>query len=108
MPPCGPGTRAAREGYATSTALEYGWRKAQLIHRDIKPDNIFLSGDGEVKLGDLGLAKSVGETQSLTVTGSSMGTPHYVSPEQAQGKKDVDLRADIYSPGCTLYHLLSG
>jgi len=91
-----------------ATALDYGWRKAQLIHRDIKPDNIFLSNDGEVKLGDLGLAKSAGETQSLTMTGSSMGTPHYVSPEQGQGKKDVDLRADIYSLGCTLFHLVSG
>ncbi len=94
------------------TALEYGWRKANLIHRDIKPDNIFLSEDGEVKLGDLGLAKSVGgataEVQSLTMTGSSMGTPHYISPEQGQGKKDVDFRADIYSLGCTLYHLAGG
>jgi formylglycine-generating enzyme required for sulfatase activity/tRNA A-37 threonylcarbamoyl transferase component Bud32 len=91
-----------------ATALEYGWRKAHLIHRDIKPDNIFLSGDGEVKLGDLGLAKVAEQTQGLTVTGASMGTPHYVSPEQAEGKKDVDLRADIYSLGCTLFHLLSG
>ncbi len=95
-----------------ATALEYGWRKAQLIHRDIKPDNIFLSTDGEVKLGDLGLAKSVGggtgEVQSLTVTGSSMGTPHYISPEQGQASRDVDFRADIYSLGCTLYHLVSG
>ena len=95
-------------GIHIATALEYGWRKAQLIHRDIKPDNIFLSTDGEVKLGDLGLAKSVNETQSLTMTGSAMGTPHYVSPEQAEGKKDVDLRADIYSLGCTLFHLLTG
>ncbi len=91
-----------------ATALDYGWRKAQLIHRDIKPDNIFLSGDGEVKLGDLGLAKSLSQSQSLTMTGASMGTPHYISPEQAEGKKDIDLRTDIYSLGCTLYHLLSG
>jgi formylglycine-generating enzyme required for sulfatase activity/tRNA A-37 threonylcarbamoyl transferase component Bud32 len=91
-----------------ATALEYGWRKAALIHRDIKPDNIFLSSDGEVKLGDLGLAKSAGQTQGLTMTGASMGTPHYISPEQVEAMKDVDLRADIYSLGCTLYHLLSG
>jgi len=91
-----------------ATALEYGWRKAALIHRDIKPDNIFLSEDGEVKLGDLGLAKCAGQTQGLTITGHSMGTPHYISPEQVEAMKDVDLRADIYSLGCTLYHLLSG
>jgi len=91
-----------------ATALEYGWRKAQLIHRDIKPDNIFLSSDGEVKLGDLGLAKSAGQNVGLTTTGHSMGTPHYISPEQVQSTRDVDLRADIYSLGCTLYHFLSG
>lgn len=91
-----------------ATALEYGWRKAHLIHRDIKPDNIFLSIDGEVKLGDLGLAKSAGGGQSLTMTGVSMGTPYYISPEQGLGKKDVDLRTDIYSLGCTLFHLVTG
>ena len=95
-------------GIHVATALDYAWRKAQLIHRDIKPDNIFLSSDGEVKLGDLGLAKSTGEDQSLTTTGASMGTPHYVSPEQGEGKKDVDLRADIYSLGCTLFHFIAG
>ncbi len=95
-------------GVHVAKALDYAWRKAQLIHRDIKPDNIFLSSDGEVKLGDLGLAKSAGEDQSLTTTGASMGTPHYVSPEQGKGSRDVDLRADIYSLGCTLFHLVSG
>jgi hypothetical protein len=95
-------------GIHIATALEYAWRKAHLIHRDIKPDNIFLSSDGEVKLGDLGLAKQADENQSLTMTGASMGTPHYVSPEQAEGRKDVDFRADIYSLGCTLFHLVSG
>lgn len=90
------------------TALEYAWRKAQLIHRDIKPDNIFLSNDGEVKLGDLGLAKSSDQQQGLTMTGASMGTPLYISPEQAEGRRDMDLRTDIYSLGATLYHLLAG
>jgi serine/threonine protein kinase len=91
-----------------ATALDYGWRKAGLIHRDIKPANIFLSGDGEVKLGDLGLAKSAGQAPGLTTTGAIMGTPHYMSPEQLECMKDVDLRADIYSLGCTLYHWLTG
>jgi hypothetical protein len=95
-------------GLHVATALDYGWRKARLIHRDVKPDNIFLSRDGDVKLGDLGLAKSVGQGEGLTSTGHSLGTPHYISPEQVEATKDVDLRADIYSLGCTLYHLLSG
>jgi formylglycine-generating enzyme required for sulfatase activity/tRNA A-37 threonylcarbamoyl transferase component Bud32 len=95
-------------GMHVQTALEHGWRKAQLIHRDIKPDNIFLSNDGEVKLGDLGLAKSSDQQQGLTMTGASMGTPLYISPEQAEGKRDIDLRTDIYSLGATLYHLIAG
>ena len=95
-------------GMHVRTALEHGWRKAQLIHRDIKPDNVFLSNDGEVKLGDLGLAKSSDQQQGLTMTGASMGTPLYISPEQAEGKRDIDLRTDIYSLGATLYHLITG
>ena len=89
--------------------LDYAWRRSQLIHRDIKPDNIFLSKDAEVKLGDLGLAKSAGGPSSgLTMTGAYMGTPYFVSPEQAQGLKEIDFRADIYSLGCTLYYMVSG
>ena len=89
-------------------ALDCGWRTAKLIHRDIKPGNIFLSIHGEVKLGDLGLAKSVGsDSTGLTHTGAAMGTPHYISPEQARGDKDLDFRTDIYSLGCTLYQMLT-
>jgi formylglycine-generating enzyme required for sulfatase activity/serine/threonine protein kinase len=91
-----------------ATALEFGWRKAHLIHRDIKPDNIFLSHEGEVKLGDLGLAKSSDQQHGLTVTGASMGTPLYISPEQAEGARAVDFRTDIYSLGATLFHLVAG
>jgi hypothetical protein len=61
-----------------------------------------------VKLGDLGLAKSSDQQQGLTMTGASMGTPLYISPEQAEGKRDIDLRTDIYSLGATLYHLIAG
>ncbi|MCX7826673.1 MAG: serine/threonine protein kinase, partial [Verrucomicrobiae bacterium] len=89
-------------------ALQYAWNKTKLIHRDIKPDNIFLSTSGEVKLGDLGLAKRADISTELTRSGVMMGSPHYISPEQAKAKKDVDLRADIYSLGCTLFHMLTG
>ncbi|MCX7010043.1 MAG: serine/threonine-protein kinase [Kiritimatiellaeota bacterium] len=90
-------------------ALAYAWNKAKLIHRDIKPANIFLSKDGEVKLGDLGLAKSLQDAASgLTLSGTIMGTPHYMSPEQGRGDKQMDCRSDIYSLGCVLYHMLTG
>ncbi|MBI5821885.1 MAG: SUMF1/EgtB/PvdO family nonheme iron enzyme [Verrucomicrobia bacterium] len=90
-------------------ALQYAWNKSRLIHRDIKPDNVFVSKTGEVKVGDLGLAKNVGQsTAGMTATGMMMGSPHYISPEQASAKKEIDFRADIYSLGCTLYHMLTG
>ena len=89
--------------------LEYGWEKAHLVHRDIKPGNIFLSHDGAVKVGDLGLAKSMsGVTSGLTQTGTSLGTALYMSPEQVRGDRTFDFRSDIYSLGCTLYEMLTG
>jgi tRNA A-37 threonylcarbamoyl transferase component Bud32 len=103
----------AREAIAVTTyvaqALQHAWAKARLVHRDIKPENIFLSSAGEVKVGDLGLAKCVGEMSTeLTTTGMTMGSPHYISPEQVRAVKDIDFRTDIYSLGCTLYHMLTG
>jgi serine/threonine-protein kinase len=83
--------------------------KHGLIHRDIKPENIIITKGNIVKLIDLGLAKSVyDEETSLTKTGSVIGTPHYIAPEQAKGLRDVDIRADIYSLGATLYHMVTG
>jgi hypothetical protein len=81
-----------------------------IVHRDIKPPNLFLMKDGTLKILDLGLSKFVDDpAQSFkTVTGAVLGTPHYISPEQAQGEKDIDGRTDIYSLGATLYHLLTG
>jgi len=85
-----------------------------LVHRDIKPQNLMLTRQGTVKVMDLGLARTVGSADQatvsagLTATGTVMGTPDYLAPEQAQDAKRVDIRADIYSLGCTLYHLLAG
>jgi serine/threonine-protein kinase len=81
----------------------------RMVHRDIKPENILLTADGTVKLCDLGLAKSTGgRDQSLTQTGCAVGTPYFMSPEQVRGERDVDIRADLYSLGCTLYFLVTG
>jgi serine/threonine-protein kinase len=81
-----------------------------IIHRDIKPSNIFVTHDGTARILDLGLSKDLGDSAMSfkTVTGAVLGTPHYISPEQAQGEKNVDGRSDIYSLGATLYHLLTG
>ncbi len=85
--------------------LKYAHNKG-VIHRDIKPENILLSRDGVVKIADFGLTRSLDGTH-LTVTGTVMGTPAYMSPEQARGDK-VDGRTDIYAWGVTLYEMLSG
>ncbi|OQA87182.1 MAG: Serine/threonine-protein kinase PknB [Lentisphaerae bacterium ADurb.Bin242] len=89
---------------ALAAAEEYG-----IVHRDIKPDNIMLTRRGDVKLADLGIAKSVDEEDvCLTRTNVMMGTPAYLSPEQARDAKHVDIRADIYSLGATFYEMLTG
>jgi hypothetical protein len=101
-------TEAVAIALHVTNALDHAWKKGRMIHRDIKPDNIFLSAEGEVKLGDLGLAKSCEGDEGMTMVGTSMGTPLYISPEQAEGRKEIDLRTDIYSLGATLFHLLTG
>lgn len=79
-----------------------------MVHRDIKPDNILLTSKGVVKVADFGLAKVVDEDVSMTQSGTGLGTPLYMAPEQARSAKTVDQRSDIYALGATLYHMLTG
>lgn len=88
-------------------ALNYA-HELNLVHRDIKPDNVLVTKKGVVKLADLGLAKPVNDDLSMTASGVGAGTPHYMSPEQMRSAKDVDGRADIYALGGMLYVMLTG
>ncbi|HXG61570.1 MAG TPA: serine/threonine-protein kinase, partial [Planctomycetota bacterium] len=100
--------RALEVALQMAEVLEY-IHSHNLVHRDIKPENILITPDGTVKLCDLGLAKSTaGAEQSLTQEGLTVGTPYFMSPEQIRGDKDVDIRADLYSLGATLFYLVTG
>ncbi len=81
-----------------------------IVHRDIKPGNIFITSGGVAKILDMGLSKNIRDAEQSfnTVSGTALGTPHYISPEQAKGERDIDGRTDIYSLGGTLYHLVTG
>jgi serine/threonine protein kinase len=81
-----------------------------VVHRDIKPSNIIITPNGRAKLVDMGLARSLDpqHDQGLTQSGVTLGTFDYISPEQALEPRDADVRSDIYSLGCTLYHMLTG
>jgi serine/threonine-protein kinase len=80
-----------------------------LIHRDVKPKNIILTPGGVAKLTDLGLARAQDDSDAAqSEAGKAYGTPYYISPEQIRGDLDIDFRADIYSLGATMYHLLTG
>ncbi len=89
-------------------ALEHSHRQG-FIHRDVKPKNIMITPDGTVKLADMGLARAAEDMQAAQAeAGKAFGTPYYISPEQIRGEIDIDFRADIYSLGATLYHLVTG
>ncbi|HTO50766.1 MAG TPA: serine/threonine-protein kinase, partial [Burkholderiales bacterium] len=90
-------------------ALEYA-HQHRVIHRDIKPENILLHG-GHALVADFGIALAVSRSDGgtrMTETGMSLGTPHYMAPEQAMGEKEITPRADVYALGCVLYEMLTG
>jgi serine/threonine-protein kinase len=103
-----PVADAVRIASEVATALDYAHRH-QVIHRDIKPENILLH-DGRALVVDFGIALAVstaGGTR-MTETGMSLGTPHYMSPEQAMGEREITARSDVYALGCVLYEMLVG
>jgi serine/threonine-protein kinase len=80
-----------------------------IIHRDVKPKNIMITNEGVVKLADMGIARELTDIAAIEAEkGQAWGTPYYIAPEQIRGKMDVDGRADIYSLGATLYHMVTG
>src|SRR5262245_33798554 len=91
-------------------ALQFAHNEG-VLHRDIKPENILLDAKGRVKIADFGIAKLLGESAArghLTDSGGTLGTPHYMAPEQIENPSSVDHRADIYSLGVVFYEMLTG
>ena len=97
-----------RIGREIAEGLDAAHRR-KVIHRDIKPANVWLEGErGRVKILDFGLARATDEAKRLTQEGAILGTPAYMSPEQATGAKHVDARLDLFSLGSVLYRMAAG
>ena len=91
----------------TLSAFQFAHEKG-IMHRDIKPSNIFILTNGQVKILDFGIAKLFGQGDEMTQTGTQIGTPIYMSPEQVKSDKSIDYRSDIYSLGVTMYYAING
>ncbi len=91
-----------------AAALKYAWEKEQLVHCDIKPDNIMIDADGTVKVADLGLARTMRRMSGEGLDQEVLGTPSFMSPEQVRGEARLGCAADIYALGATLYQMLAG
>jgi len=102
-----PERRALDVVRSVARALEHAWSRG-VIHRDVKPSNVFLHRDGRAILFDFGLAKRVVDDPFSSAGLVAQGTPHYASPEQLRGLPDLDVRSDLYSLGATWFHLLTG
>ena len=103
-----PEEEALRLVIQVARALEHAHAQG-LIHRDVKPKNIMMAPGGIAKLADMGLARAASDQEAAQAeAGRAYGTPYYISPEQIRGEVDIDFRADIYSLGATLYHLVTG
>jgi eukaryotic-like serine/threonine-protein kinase len=102
-----PADDALRIATEAARALDYAHQHG-VVHRDIKPENILLTGDGSTLVADFGIARALGGDDGLTQTGLAIGTPAYMSPEQAAGDKTLDARTDVYSLASVLYEMLAG
>jgi len=98
---------ALRIAVEAARALEFAHQHG-VLHRDVKPENLLLTTDGSTMVADFGIARPWGEMSKLTQSGVVVGTPAYMSPEQAAGERALDARTDIYALGCVLYEMLAG